>query len=62
MSTNPYRVDEIKVYFETHNDSGPILGGETRFVETGMIPERNIQCLMTLQNAFSEKDPQLRTA
>ena len=60
MRTNPDRVDEIEVYFETHDDSGPILGGETRFAETGMIPERNIQCRMTRQNAFSEKDPPLK--
>jgi len=60
MRTNPDRVDEIEVYFETHDDSGPILGGETRFAETGMIPERNIQCRMTRQNAFSEKDSPLK--
>ena len=60
MSTNPDRIDEIEVYFETHDDSGPILGGETRFIETGMIPERNIQCRMTRQNAFNEKDPPLK--
>jgi hypothetical protein len=60
MSTNIDRVDEIEVYFETHDDSGPILGGETRFTETGMIPEVNIQCRMTRQNAFSEKDPPLK--
>ena len=60
MSTNIDRVDEIEVYFETHDDSGPILGGETRFAETGMIPKRNIQCRMTRQNAFSEKDPPLK--
>ena len=60
MRTNPDRVDEIEVYFETHDDSGPILGGETRFAETGMIPERNIQCRMTRQNAFSEKDSSVK--
>ena len=60
MRTNPNRVDEIGAYFETHDDSGPILGGETRFAETGMIPKRNIQCRMTRQNAFSEKDPPLK--
>jgi hypothetical protein len=60
MRTNPDRVYEIEVYFETHDDSGPILGNETRFAETGMIPEVNIQCRMTRQNAFSEKDPPLK--